>query len=151
MPIDNLGPHPESQCLDFGYHVLFKCTLYPDPNTGFILSTYIPVRHLILVGILAVVVEVHAVHNTQVQDHPVQHLNTHKQNARDQCCGSVTFWYGSIHRTRFGAGSDSGSRSCYFRQRTSRRLTKTYFFNLSFSAFYFLKLHLHYFTKIKSY
>ncbi len=49
-----------------------------------------------------------------------------------QCCGSVTFWY------------RAGSRSCYFRRWPSRRQQKFFF------AYYFLKLNLHNFSKIKS-
>ncbi len=73
-----------------------------------------------------------------------------------QCCGSMTFWGGS------GSGSadpclrlmdpdsdpDPGSGSWYFRQWPSRCQQKTNF--LTQSAYYFLKLHLHYFSKIKS-
>ncbi len=54
-----------------------------------------------------------------------------------QCCGSMTFWCGS------------GSGFCYFRHWPSKCQQKI---NLkkSFSAYYFLKLHVHYFSKIKS-
>ncbi len=45
------------------------------------------------------------------------------------------------------SGSDSGS--CYFRQRPSRWQLKL-IFSLSFFAYFFLKLHLHHFSKIKS-
>ncbi len=44
---------------------------------------------------------------------------------------------------------DPGSGSCYFRQWTSMP-AKNKFFNSIFSAYYFLKLHLHHFSKIKS-
>jgi hypothetical protein len=43
----------------------------------------------------------------------------------------------------------SGSGSCYFRHRPSRCQQKL-IFNTVFSAYYFLKVHLHHFSKIKS-
>jgi hypothetical protein len=77
-----------------------------------------------------------------------------------QCCGSMTFWGGS------GSGSadpclwimdpdtdsdpDPGSGSCYFRHWPSRCQQETYFLTQFFSTYYFLKLHLHHFWKIKS-
>ncbi len=128
-----------------GYRILFQCTLYPDTTIRTCWASH--PRWDTRYGCRSPRCAQYA--GTGSSCPAPEH--THKQNARDQCCVIMTFWYGSIHRTRFGAGSDSGSRSCYFRQRTSRRLTKTYLFNLSFSAFYFLKLHLLYFTKIKSY
>jgi hypothetical protein len=66
-----------------------------------------------------------------------------------QCCGSVTFLVqirirGSVPQTN---GSGSGSGSCYFRQRPSRRQqTISKCFCL---LRYFLKVHLHHFLKIK--
>ncbi len=50
-----------------------------------------------------------------------------------QCCGSMIFW--------------CGSGSCYFRHWPSRCQKKV---NKIFSAYYFLKEHLHHFSKIKS-
>jgi hypothetical protein len=38
-------------------------------------------------------------------------------DSQSQCCGSVTFWYGSEPLTN---GSGFGFGSCYFRQRPSR-------------------------------
>ncbi len=73
-----------------------------------------------------------------------------------QCCGYMTFWYGS----RSGSADpclwlmdpdsdpDPGPGSCYFRHRSSRCQQKTIFH--FFSAYYFLKVHLHLFSKIKS-
>ncbi len=71
----------------------------------------------------------------------------------NQCCGSMTLWGGS------GSGSadpclllmdpDPGSGSCYFRHWPSR-CQKKLIFNTIFSAYYFLKLHFHHFSKIKS-
>ncbi len=72
-----------------------------------------------------------------------------------QCCGSMTFWGGS------GSGSgdpclwlmdpdpDPGSGSFYFRHWPSRCQQKNNFFNTIFTAYDFLKLHLHNFWKIK--
>jgi hypothetical protein len=82
-------------------------------------------------------------------------LRTFKIMPRNQCSGSMTFWGGS------GSGSadpcpslmdpdpDPGSGSCYFvidPQDASKKLI----FNTIFSAYYFLKVHLHHFSKIKS-
>ncbi len=71
-----------------------------------------------------------------------------------QCCRSMTFWCGSGS----GSGSadpcfwlmdpDPGSGSCYFRHWPSRCQQKSNFC-LNFSAYYFLKVHLHHFYKIK--
>ncbi len=59
-----------------------------------------------------------------------------------QCCGSMTFWCGSGYMFL-----TNRSGSCYFRHWPSRRQQKT---NLNkFSAYYFLKVHLHHFSKIK--
>ncbi len=74
----------------------------------------------------------------------------------------MTFWGGSGS----GSGSadpclwlmdpdsdpdpDPGSGSCYFGHWPSRWKQKTKFFNTIFSAYYFLKLNLHHFSKIKS-
>ncbi len=73
-----------------------------------------------------------------------------------QCCGSMTFWGGS----RSGSADpclwlvdpdpDPGSGSCYFRHWPSRCQQKTNFLTQFFSAYYFLKLHLHHFLRIKS-
>jgi hypothetical protein len=58
-------------------------------------------------------------------------------------CGCMKFWYGS------GSGGSipltNGSGSCYFTSVTFKTSTKNYFF-----AYYFLKVHLHHFSKIKS-
>ncbi len=69
------------------------------------------------------------------------------------CCGSVTFCYGygSVFRNR---GSvlltyGYGSGSCSFHQWLSRREQNTSFFS-KFFAYYFLKVHLHQSSKIKS-
>ncbi len=71
------------------------------------------------------------------------------------CCGSVTFWYGSgssdpyLHLTnRSGSGTWSGSGSCSFRQWPPRPPQKINFFFLSFYAYSFLMVHLHYSSKI---
>ncbi len=48
-----------------------------------------------------------------------------------------------------GFGYGFGSGSCCFRHRPSRRQQKTNLKNISFSAYYFLKVHLHHFSKIK--
>ncbi len=64
----------------------------------------------------------------------------------NQCCRSVTFWCGSVPRT-----NGSGSGSCYFRHWPSIRQQKIILFHLSFSPGYFLKLHLHHFSKIQSF
>ncbi len=72
----------------------------------------------------------------------------------------MTFWGGS------GSGSadpclwlmdpdpdsdpDPGSGSCYFRHWPSRRQQKSNFLTQFFVAYYFLKLHLHHLSKIKS-
>ncbi len=76
-----------------------------------------------------------------------------------QCCRSMKFWYGS-ESIRGSIPLTNGSRSCYFRQWTSRRQQKIncayYFLQVhlhhisSFFAYYFLKVHLHRFSKIKS-
>ncbi len=68
----------------------------------------------------------------------------------------MTFWCGS------GSGSAdpclwlmdpdpvSGSGSCYFRHRPLRCQQKNNFFKTLFSVYYFLKVHLHHLSKIKS-
>ncbi len=82
-------------------------------------------------------------------------LNLEKFSAKfqmgNQCSWSKTFWGGS------GSGSsdpcfwlmdpdpEPGSGSCYFRHWPSRWQQNTIF-----SAYYFLKVHLHHFSKIKS-
>ncbi len=68
-----------------------------------------------------------------------------------QCCGSMTFWCGSgsADPCLWLMYPDPGSGSCYFCHWPSRCLQKTNSF-LIFSAYYFLKVHLHYFSKIKS-
>jgi len=60
-----------------------------------------------------------------------------------QCCGSVTFWCGQRIRIRGAVPQINGSG--YFCQWASRWQLKIMFF-----AYYFLKLHLHHFSKIKS-
>jgi hypothetical protein len=72
-----------------------------------------------------------------------------------QCGGSMTFWGGSesadpcLWLMDPDPDSDPGSWSCYFRHWSSRCQPKTNIFNTIFSAYYFLKLHLHHFSKIK--
>jgi hypothetical protein len=65
---------------------------------------------------------------------------------KNQCCGSVTF--------RYGSGSDPWIRTSDYRIRlrillfssvTFKKATNNYFFFLIFFANYFLKLHLHQF------
>ncbi len=64
-----------------------------------------------------------------------------------QCCGSMTFWYGSESADLF---LTNGFGSCYFRHWPSRcQQQKTNFF-LIFSSYFFLKVHWHHFSKIKS-
>jgi hypothetical protein len=64
-----------------------------------------------------------------------------------QCSGSMTFWCGSGSGSAdpclwlFGSGSGSS---------TFKMPAKKLFLNTIFSACYFLKVHLHYFSKIKS-
>ncbi len=62
-----------------------------------------------------------------------------------QCCGSVTFLYGS----GYADPCTSGSLTCYFRPWPSRRQQNNYIF-LSFSAYFVFKIHLHHFSKLKS-
>ncbi len=75
---------------------------------------------------------------------------------RNHCCGSMTFWGGSgsadpcLWLMDPDSDLDPGSGSCYFRHWPSRCQQKTNFFTQFFSAYYFLKLHLHHFSKIKS-
>ncbi len=69
-----------------------------------------------------------------------------------QCWGSMTFWCGSMPLTNgsgsgFGSGCRSGS--FYFHHWPSRCQLKTNFFS-SFPTYYFLKVLLHHFSKIKS-
>jgi len=79
-----------------------------------------------------------------------------------QCCGSMTFW-GLIwirirHRrsmpltdgSGFGFGSGSWIRILLFASLTFKMQAKNKFFNTIFSTSYFLKLHLHHFSKMKS-
>ncbi len=62
-----------------------------------------------------------------------------------QCCGTMTFWRGS------GSGYPYlGLFSCYFRHWPSRCQQKPNSLTQFFSACYFLKVHLHHFSKIKS-
>ncbi len=51
---------------------------------------------------------------------------------------------------RLTNGSGFGSGSCYFRHWPSKCQQKTNFLTQFFSAFYFLKVHLHHFSNIKS-
>ncbi len=71
-----------------------------------------------------------------------------------QCCGSTTFWCGSGSGSEdpclWLMGSGFGSGSCNFRHWPSRRQQKTKFLKKGFSAYYFLKIYLHHFSKIKS-
>ncbi len=55
------------------------------------------------------------------------------RNASNQCCGSITLWYGSgsmplTYGSRFGPGTGFGSGSYYFRHGPSKRQQKTIFF-----------------------
>jgi hypothetical protein len=71
----------------------------------------------------------------------------------NQCCGSMTFWggSGSMPLTNgFGSGSGSWFRILIFSSLTYKMPAKNKFFDKIFSAYYFLKLHLHHFSKIKS-
>ncbi len=65
-----------------------------------------------------------------------------------QCSGSMTFWgvsgSGSSDPCFWLMDPDPGSGSCYFRHWPSRCLQKLIFNNI-FSAYYFLKVHLHHF------
>ncbi len=61
----------------------------------------------------------------------------------EQCCGSVTFWYGSGSAP---LTNRSGSGSSFFSSLTFKTRTKKYFFQI-FSAYYFLKVHKHHFSK----
>ncbi len=63
----------------------------------------------------------------------VNDLNIFMLHRSQQCCGSMTFWY--------------GSGSCSFRQGPSKCQKNNIF--ISFFAFYFLKVHLHNSSKIK--
>jgi hypothetical protein len=68
------------------------------------------------------------------------------QEGQNQCCGSMTFWCGSMPLTK---GSGCGSGSFYFiidLQDANKKLI----FLKSFSAYYFLKVLLHHFSKVKS-
>ncbi len=67
-----------------------------------------------------------------------------------QCGGSMTFWGGSGSADPCLWLMDPDPVSCYFRHLPSRCQQKTNFYYTIFSAYYFLKLHLHYFSKIKS-
>ncbi len=77
-----------------------------------------------------------------------------------QCSGSMTFWCGSGSADPclwlMDPDPDHGSGSCYFHQWPSRCQQKNNFlklffnFDTIFSAYYFLKVHLHHFSKIKS-
>ncbi len=70
--------------------------------------------------------------------------STTEQNYVDQCCGSVTFWYGSG-----SAPLTCGSGSCFFSSVAFKMPTKNKF--LFFCSLpYFLKVHLHQSSKIKS-
>ncbi len=63
-----------------------------------------------------------------------------------QCCGSVICWYGSGSTDPY---LTNGSGSCNFRQWPSRWQLIIICY-LSFLAYYFLKLHLNNFSRIKS-
>jgi hypothetical protein len=62
-----------------------------------------------------------------------------------QCCGSMPLTKGSW----FGSGSGSWIRILLFSSLTFK-MPKKLIFNTIFSAYYFLKLHLHNFSKLKS-
>jgi hypothetical protein len=64
----------------------------------------------------------------------------------------MTFWggSGSADPCLWLMDPDPGSESCYFRHWPSRCQQKNKFFHTIYSAFYFLKLHLHHFSNIKS-
>ncbi len=70
-----------------------------------------------------------------------------------QCCGSMTFWGGSGSADPclwlMDPDPDPGSGSFYFCHWPSRCQQKTNFLTQFFSAYDFLKLHLHNFSKIK--
>ncbi len=67
-----------------------------------------------------------------------QRLRLIAYNVINKCCGSITFWVGSWIRILL------------FSSLTFIMPAKIKFFNTIFSAYYFLKLHLHHFSKIKS-
>ncbi len=63
-----------------------------------------------------------------------------------QCCGSMTFWYWSGLRIHV---SDLWIQILLYSSLTFKTPTKNEF-KKSFSAYYFMKLHLHHFSKIES-
>ncbi len=71
---------------------------------------------------------------------------THSKGC-NQCCGSMTFWCGS------GSGSADPYlwliRILLFSSLTFKMPKKNFFFLKSIPAYYFLKVHLHNFSKIK--
>ncbi len=74
--------------------------------------------------------------------------NSQKEIGACHYCGSMKFSYGSgCGSIPLTNGSGCGSWSCHFRQWSSRCHQKLNF--LSFFAHYFLKIHLHHFSKIK--
>ncbi len=71
-----------------------------------------------------------------------------------QCCGSMTFWEwirirGSMPLTN-GSGFASWIRILLFSSLTFKMPAENKIFNTIFSAYYFLKVQLHHFSKIKS-
>jgi hypothetical protein len=68
---------------------------------------------------------------------------------RIQCSGSMPFWGWIRIRGSMPLTNRSGSGSCYFCHWPSRCQQKL-IFNTIFSAYYFLKVHLHHFSMIKS-
>jgi hypothetical protein len=58
-------------------------------------------------------------------------------NSFHQCCGSLTFWYGSLPLTDLDPAPDPA-------------IFVSDIQDGKFFAYYFLKLHLHHFSKIKS-
>ncbi len=61
----------------------------------------------------------------------------------------IRIWIRASMTLNNGSGSRFGSGSCCFRHWSSRWQQKTNF-KKSFSAYYFFKVHLHHFSKIKS-
>ncbi len=70
------------------------------------------------------------------------------------CCISRKYTYFTVTVLLFftvtSCNGWSGSGSCYFRHWPLKDASKKLIFYTSFSAYYFLKLHLHHISKIKS-
>ncbi len=80
---------------------------------------------------------------------------------RNQCCGTMTFWYRSGSRDLYFWLKDPDSiriwiqlrirlRILLFSSVTFKMASKNYFFLLQIFAYYYFKLHLHHCSKIKS-